>query len=138
MSIDWTNKTDIFSAIKDVEGDNKRMYSLADSIRLEIARAKKKSAKNVSNSLKGALDILSVDSSDEELRNGARAILISKLKSNEISASEFAQFKDVFGLASNADTMEVYTVSYKDQLCDGCHRINGETASGGEEKGKGL
>ncbi len=128
MDIDLTDVNDIYNAFKRTQGDNSSVHAVASYIARSFKRAKttaitefktQQEAERVEQSLiDGTRLQLSLDCTDAELRLGARAVLIGKLNSGEISAAEFGQFKDIFGLTSQKDHIEVVAASFAG--CSGC------------------
>lgn len=139
---DFTDKQAIYNAITAHRFDNPAMYALSQQIATKVTQLTKEVAKlqetarkakrkaqlerqdtvKVPESVQEALDALDIHSTDTELRTAARALLISKLQSKDISASEFAQFKDVFGLANASDDLNIELVMYTDLIteCPSC------------------
>lgn len=125
--IDYTDRDSIYNAIRMASGDNSLTLTLAQDIRSQMnkannrAKTAEQSAKSngINQDVQSSLDSLGLHSTDAEIRTGARALLISKLQSKEISAAEFAQFKDVFGLANDANDLDIQTVEFK-SMCDEC------------------
>lgn len=120
--LDLNNRDSIYSAIKLASGDNSKVFALAQEIRTSFRKQGEEIKREIERGNKGvvvgALDSLTLDATDSEIRAGARALLISKLKQQEITAAEFAQFKDVFGLASAADQTSIVIESFSETVID--------------------
>ena len=130
--IDYSNAQTIYDTVR--AAGNKTLYAICGQIatmaanldkleRDQVTRKELASTKEQEKheGVDETLNTLSLDSTDEELRLGARAFLIGKLKDNAITASEFAQFKDVFGLASQSDELRIITTDYSNAIIDCPH-----------------
>ena len=110
--IDLSNQQDVYTAIK--SNDSKDLWTLA----AQIAQ----SARKLSTTQKALNQANSSDVSEvteSMLRTRTKEVLWQKLDSGEITAAEFAQFKDVFGLASAENDLQIEVVSYS-ELCADC------------------
>ena len=119
--IDLTDKQSIYDAIR--SADAKELWALVSTV-YTLNRAKDKLQDQldniqVENSGAESRPSLSDDASDSEVRVRARAVLLDKLNDGSITAAEFAQFKDVFGLASAESDLNITVTSYAD-LCPDC------------------
>ena len=123
--IDFTVKQQVYNALQAVRNDSRAFSAICEQASKELRDALKQVKKlqasqpeGVSQELQQALDSLTLESTDSEVRLGARALLIGKLRSREISATEFGQFKDVFGLANASDLLTIDVTDYKDVVTD--------------------
>lgn len=128
--IDLTDKQNIFNEIQAASGDNRKMFNIAQDVfhqvkKLRDGRAQQE--KDQAKRSKGleALNSLSVDSTEAELRACTKLVLIEKLRDQSITAAEFAQFKDVFNLASDVDQLSIETVSFADVVSE-CPRCGAD------------
>ena len=132
---DTTNKQTLFNQIK--AGDNKWLYAACG----EIVNASRKATRDIKalnklletrdNTINGLqaqqeekedgcnLTPLTPKSTDEEIRSHARMLLMTKLNDKSITATEFGQFKDVFGLANADSDITVTTIDYR-SMCTDC------------------
>jgi len=118
--IDLTDKQSIYDAIR--SADATELWAFTSTV-YALNRTKDKLQEQVDNQCESAgaesRPPLSDDATDSEVRVRARAVLLDKLNDGSITAAEFAQFKDVFGLASAESDLNIRVVSYS-ELCADC------------------
>jgi hypothetical protein len=56
------------------------------------------------------------NATDEQIRQAARLLLMDKLSAGTITAAEFAQFKDIFGLTQKDADLHIQMVDFKDAV----------------------
>lgn len=98
MEIDLNSKEEIFTAIKALrlEPDKKEFNQGAHNLAsLIVQRLRTPTNGNPPSEIQMVLDNLGPDSSDDDLRAGARVALIWKLRTMDLKASEYGQLKDL-------------------------------------------
>ena len=124
MTLDITDRDSIYNTIIACATDSKAQYALATAIRnanrssLKLAKhnADENNAAQTNYSALEGLQSLSAGSSDAEIRAGARALLIARLKSGEVKGADFGQFIDRLGISAEDVTTPVYLVDFAGAL----------------------
>ena len=120
MDIDYTKSQEVYNLIRST--DSKALWNSAQSI-ATIASKLNKANQRIDELTKksGGANIADID--DTTIRSRAREVLWSKLDDGTIQAAEFAQFKDVFGLANAESDLSIVVQSYEG-MCTDCQRMN--------------
>jgi post-segregation antitoxin (ccd killing protein) len=106
---DYTDKQALFDAIN--SASNSQLWAIASTISLQLKEASIERERAMSSDVS--------DITDADIRMRARTVLWNKLNDGTITAAEFGQFKDVFGLASAENDLNIRVISYRD-ICEGC------------------
>lgn len=96
---------------KDARAINKKLQAAESSIN---ALNLKLNADALPKELKDTLNSLSVTSTDEELRTGARAILVHRIKTDNIKGADLGKFVELLNLGADDDKVSFISVEFAD------------------------
>ena len=123
--MNWNDKQEVFDHIIARMHDNKMLWNIASHVALHMdldSRFTNTGRKKVRKGENGLGLDLDINSTDEELRAGAKLVLIERIKDKSIHASDLKEFNTLFDLHSKQDELELLSTAYENAVieCPAC------------------